>query len=168
MMTGQIRAAAVGVLGLMLGVFLCWGGAEAIDITGTWDARLAWEIYTQGFPTGKSTVDGQLLISPHPSPTYAVLVAVRLDPFGTLFLGPALNEDVHASTRGDLATSTCNSYPWGPYDPATLAGTVSVDPVEGTGRISGDILSVSRADWFFACRFTATRVSTANPGIACP
>lgn len=104
------------------------------------------------------------MISPHSG----VLVVVRLEPFGTLFLGPAINEDVRPTTRGDLATSTCNSYPWGPYDPATLAGTVSVNPDKGIGRMSGDILSVSRAQWFLACRFTAMRVSAADPGVACP
>lgn len=164
MMAGHIKVAGVGVLGLLLGLLSYWGRAEAIDITGTWDARLICDTHSQGFPTERWSADAQLLVSPYSS----VLVAVRLEPYGTLFLGPALNEDVHASTRGDLATSTCNSYPWGPYDPATLAGRVSVNPGKGTGRISGDILSVSRAQWFLACRFTATRVSTADPGIACP
>ena len=164
MMAGQIKVAAVGVLGLLLGLLLWWGRAEAIDITGTWDATLVCETHAQGLRTEKSSTDAQLLISPHGG----VLVAVRLEPFGTLFLGPAINQDVRASTRGEVATSTCNSYPGGPYDPATLAGTVSLNPDKGTGRMSGDILSVSRAQWFLTCRFTATRVSTADPGVACP
>jgi hypothetical protein len=109
---------AVGLLGLVLGSVLWWGRAEAIDVTGTWDARLACDTYAQDLRTERSVIDGQLLISPHSG----VLVAVRLEPFGALFLGPAINENVQASTRGNLATSTCNSYPWGPYDPATLDG----------------------------------------------